>query len=347
MSLLLPVLVVLLQSTATDCDLSSQRPLFECDATLEFELELPMNTLMRKAKSRPVLDGELHYVNAGGETMSLDVEVTTRGHSRLEGCTFPPLSIIFHPKKAKGTVFAGQKKIKFVTQCKGHTRYLKFLRQEYGIYKAFNLLVDVSFRVRMLNVTFRDTEGKRRDEVRVAFLIESVKEVAERSGLQTVKQNRIASGQLDSRHAITYEVFQYMVANTDWSMLKGPGEEDCCHNGKVLAEPDSSTGWVVLPYDFDQAGLIGASYAQPDERLPIRSVRQRLFRGHCEYFDHLEDTIELFNRERAAIESALASGGISEKTRRKQADYIGNFYDIINDPKKRKRYVDDKCRGAR
>ncbi len=65
------------------------------------------------------------------------------------------------------------------------------------------------------------------------------------------------------------------------------------------------------------------------------------------YFDHLDETIALFNREREAIEAALASGGISEKTRVRQNDYVAKFYDIINDPRERKRYIEDRCRGRR
>ena len=347
MSLLLSTLVALLQSATMGCAAAAERPLFECDATLEFELELPMSTLLRRAEDRPLLDGKLRYVDANGEQVLLDVRITTRGHSRLDMCSFPPLSLLLDKKQVQETVFAGQKKLKIVTQCRRGASYLDFLRQEYGIYKAFSVVADPAFRVRMLNITFRDSKKKKRDDVQVAFFIESAKEVAERSQMEPVKLNQIPPQQLDAANSSIHELFQFLIANTDWSKTKGPGDEDCCHNGKVLSSPGSSSGWVVLPYDFDQAGLINAPYALPHERLPIRSVTQRLFRGRCEYFDYLDDTIALFNRECAAIESALASGGVSEKTDQRQYKYVGKFYDIINDPKKRQRYIDDRCRGKR
>ena len=81
--------------------------------------------------------------------------------------------------------------------------------------------------------------------------------------------------------------------------------------------------------------------------LPIRRVTQRLFRGRCANFDHLDETIALFNRARDAIESALASGGIAERTRARQIDYVGKFYDIINDPRDREWYIEERCRGQR
>lgn len=347
MSLLLPILVVLLQPAAADCGLDAKRPLFKCDAPLEFTLELPMKTLLRRADDRPVLDGKLHYTDEQGKQLEFDVQVTTRGHSRLEICKFPPLSVIFEKKQVKGTIFAGQKKLKIVTQCRSGDSYLDFLRHEYGIYKAYNIVAEPSFRARMLNITFRDTQRKYKEELHVAFFIESIKEVAARLDMEPVKLNKIPPVHLDAANSSIYELFQFLIANTDWSKSKGPGDEDCCHNGKVLRTPGTDVGWVVLPYDFDQAGLINVPYALPHEQLPIRSVTQRLFRGRCEFIDRMDATIEFFNRERQAIEAALVSGGLSEKRQRSQAKFLGRFYEIVNDPKLRQRHVDGRCRGSR
>jgi len=347
MSLLLPVLVILLQSPASDCDVTAKRPLFECDAPLEFILEVPTKTLLRRADDRPDLDGNLHYTDQHGNQLVFDVQVTTRGHSRLEICKFPPLSVSFKKKQVKGTIFAGQKKLKIVVQCRSGASYLDYLRHEYGIYKAYNVVAKPSFRVRMLNITFRDSQGKRKEDVHVAFFIESIREVADRLQLETVKLHKIPPVHLDAVNSSIYELFQFLIANTDWSKSKGPGDEACCHNGKVVREPDKDTGWFVLPYDFDQAGLINVPYAQPHERLPIRRVSQRLYRGRCEYLGYLDATIELFNRERQAIEAALASGGVSEKRQRNQAEYVAKFYEIVNDPELRERHIEGHCRGAR
>ncbi len=341
---LLPVLVLLLQPMAEVCSTSAEKPLFECDEAIAFELELPMKTLYRHAESRPDLDGLLRYVDSQGETLTFDVRVTTRGHSRLELCKFPPLSINFERKQVENTIFAGQNKLKIVTPCRRGERYKDYLHQEYGIYKAYSMVADLSFRVRMIEITFRDSEGKMKPEVKAAFFIESIKEVATRSGMETVKQNRIPPRHLDPANSSIFEMFQFLIANTDWSNTKGPGDENCCHNGKVLRAPGEELGWVVLPYDFDQAGLINTSYALPHDQLPIRRVSQRLFRGRCKNFDYLDETIALFNREREAIETALASGGLSRKVLSRQTDYVAKFYDIINDPGDRKRYIEDRCR---
>ena len=343
MPLSFQVLIAFLQATNAGCPLDADQPLFECDEVLEIELELPLRTLKREAEGRPELDAILRFTDADGQAVELEAKVTTRGHSRLEMCSFPPLSLLTKKGDVKDTLFAGQKKLKIVMPCQRGGRYLEYLRQEYGIYKAYEAVAEPAFRVRLLNITFRDSERDDSEEY-VAFFIESIKEVAERSGLERIKINRVDPERLDSRNSSIYELFQFMIANTDWSKSKGPGEEDCCHNGKVLAPPDSEDGWFVLPYDFDQSGIINTEYAVPSDNLSLRSVRQRLFRGRCDFIGEMDDTIALFNERRSDIEAALSSGGVTNYTDRSQRKFVDKFYEIVNDAKKRKKQIDDKCR---
>ena len=343
MPLSFQVLIAFLQATSAGCPLDADQPLFECDQVLELELELPLRTLKRQAEDRPELDAKVRYADATGQPVEFDAKVTTRGHSRLEMCSFPPLSLLMKKGDVKNTLFAGQKKLKIVMPCQRGGRYLEYLRQEYGIYKAYEVVAEPAFRVRMLNITFRDSEQDDSEES-VAFFIESINEVADRSELERVKLNRVDPARLDAQNSSIYELFQFMIANTDWSKSKGPGEEDCCHNGKVLAPPESENGWFVLPYDFDQSGIINTEYAVPSDNLSLRSVRQRLFRGRCEFIGEMDKTIALFNERRSEIEAALSAGGVTDRTDHSQRKFVDGFYKIVNDEKKRRKQIDDKCR---
>lgn len=306
-----------------------------------------MRQLLRRAKTKPIVDGQLYYVDASGSEHVIDVRVTTRGKSRLEHCSFPPLSISLNPAQVDATLFAGQSKLKIVTHCRNGSSYLRYLHQEFGIYRAYNSLSEHSFRVRMLNVTYRDSQIERRDDVRPAFFIESTAEVAERLGMTTVKTKSIRPEQLDPGESNIYELFQYMIANTDWSILKSTGTEFCCHNGKVIAKPDAMDDWVVLPYDFDQAGIINTRYALPADELRLRSVRQRLYRGRCRHSDQLDETVKLFNDRRQEIQAALAPHALTDRARRSALGYLETFYTIINDSTKLKKEVISVCRGGR
>ena len=316
-------------------------PLFAADEPLEITIEFPLRDVMRKAKSRPVVDGVASYANADGTVTSLPVTMSTRGKSRLSVCRFPPLALSVKKKAADGTVFEGQKSLKIVTHCQSHTLYRGYLLQEYGIYKAFNLLTDVSFRVRLLNVTYRDSESESFEVTEQAFFIESIREVAARNELERKKVATTRPGELDPGYATLTAMFHFMIGNTDWSVRKAPAGSNCCHNGQILGEPGQDSGWKVVPYDFDQAGLVDADYAEPADQLRLRSVRQRLWRGRCAHSEPLDDVIALFNDRREAMESALRVPGIRNASAAMK--YIDGFYKVINDPKKRQRSIDKRC----
>jgi len=341
----LPVLLLLAYQALVSASAipADSHPLFTSDETLGLVLEVPIRTLLRQSEKRPLLPGKLRYSDADGNEITLDIEITTRGHSRLEMCSFPPISILLQADKTDSTLFAGQHKLKIVTPCKNGSKFLGYLSQEYGIYKAYNLLSPYSFRVRWLNVTWRDSERKRRDEVQKAFFIESEQEAAQRLGMTTIKTPRIKVEQLDPEQTSIYGLFQYLIANTDWSIKKGPGTEDCCHNGKLIGYPGSQDHWVVLAYDFDQSGLINTDYAMPADHLGIRTVRSRLYRGRCLHNDRLADTISLFNERREAIEAALVPPALSPRTRKSAQSYIEDFYKTINDPQALSEKIINHC----
>ncbi|HEX9851703.1 MAG TPA: hypothetical protein VGA68_01765 [Woeseiaceae bacterium] len=321
-------------------------PLFASDTPLDLVFEFPVTTIVRKAESRPVVEGSVRYTDENGAAVTVGMTMTTRGKSRLEHCQFPPLSANFRDQERDGTLFEAQKKIKIVTQCRSGETYERYLLQEHGIYRAFNILTDKSFRVRLINATYRDSGGRKKDLVAPAFLLESDNEVADRLGMKEHDVSIINPEQLDPAHASLYALFQYLIANTDWSTIKGPGDEGCCHNGKVIVPPDSAAGWLVVPYDFDQAGIINTRYSLPAEELGIRSVRQRLYRGRCLNLDQLDATIAPFNAHRAELESALLPDIMQGKLRSNALRYIDEFYRTINDPLQREEKIENRCLGG-
>ncbi len=324
---------------------ASAAPLFESDETLPVVLELPVADVLRYAKDKPTVDAKLRYVEGDSET-ELSISVTTRGKYRLRNCRYPPLSLRIRKKQAASTIFEGQRRLKLVTPCRGTAEYRRYLDQEYAIYRTYNLLTDYSFRVRKLQVTFRDANGRRKDETHEAFFIEPTRSVAARLGMETVKIPRVTISQMDPQQLSIMTLFQYLIGNTDWSALKGPGDEDCCHNGKVISPANAADGWVVVPYDFDQAGIINARYATPGEKLRIRSVRQRVYRGFCRNIEPLDATIALFNEKRVEIEALFANATEKRGTNKSALRYIDSFYDIVNDTGKKTSKIVDACRDT-
>lgn len=341
-SLLLIGLISLAASGAS----ATENPLFRSHETLSLVLEFPLQELLRQKQDKATVPGVLRYTDVDGSDIVLDVGVSTRGNSRLDQCRYPPLRINLKKKQVADTLFSGQDKLKLVNLCRDSASYRRYLDQEYYLYRAYNLLSEYSFRVRMLEVTYRERAGRTKDTF-PAFFIESDEELANRLEMTPVKSQVVSPSQLDAAELAILTLFQFMIGNTDWSVQKGPGTEACCHNGKVVGPKDSLNSWVVAPYDFDQAGLINASYALPGEKLPIRSVRQRLYRGFCSGNAQLESTIALFNEKRSAIEALFTSSPTGTSTNKAALKYLQSFYRIIDDPKKTRKHLVDHCRGPR
>ena len=339
------VTAVLISAAALDV-YAAENPLFRSHDPQSLTLEFPLKELLRQKKAKATVSGVLQYTDDEGQSIALDVAVSTRGNSRLEQCRYPPLKLDLKKKQVTSTLFAGQNELKLVTLCRDTPTYRRYLRQEYTLYRAYTLLTDYSFRVRMLEVTFREPDGRQPNDAVPAFFIESDKEVAARLSMTRIKSNAIHHSQLDVEQLSILTLFQFMIGNTDWSVRKGPGSERCCHNGKLIGPPDSHRGYVVIPYDFDQSGLINTSYAMPHEALPIKSVRQRLYRGFCSGNSQLESTVALFNEKRSAIEKLFIDVPNGSSENKSALRYLRKSFAMINNPKNHQKQLINRCRDV-
>lgn len=319
--------------------------LFDSDEVLDVVIEVPIRNLKMQRHKNPQFTGTFRYSDASGKEQALAIEVTTRGNSRLEICDFPPLRITFNRDETQGTLFEGQRGLKFVTQCMDGSIGAGWVHLEHGIYSVYNLLSDHSYKSRKLNVIYRDTNSRRRDRVQPAFILEPDKQLAKRLGRERIRPPLVEPLQMSIMETARNVLFQYLIGNTDFGLKRGPKGEGCCHNGRVYARPGAADDWVTVPYDFDYAGIIDTKYALPDEKLPIRRVRTRLYRGFCWHNDLLPGVIELFNQNRNDIEAALLPTGLSKSKSRSVKKYIDDFYEIVNDSKQLQKHLIDKCRG--
>jgi hypothetical protein len=288
----------------------------------------------------------LQYTDGGGVPRQMTIGLSARGNSRLDVCDYPPLQVTIDREQANGTVFAGQHRLKMVTTCRGDRDAANWLLLEYGIYRAYNVITDYSYRVRRVEVTFHDSEAKRWERKQTAFFIEPTDEAAERLQREEIRPPRVNPEQFSKTQTAHNSLFQFLIANTDYAVKRGPSGEGCCHNGRVIATPGSENDWVVLPYDFDQAGLINTDYALPAEDFHIKSVRRRLYRGFCWHNEQLAESIVLFNARRDEIVAALLPDDLSKNQRGKAARYVGDFFDIVNDTERLQKQIIERCRGV-
>lgn len=322
--------------------------LFDDPSVMKVTLTGPWKTVKRNVKDDVMYPVKLDYIGADGQQHTLDVEVAPRGITRrLRVCKFPPLKIHFDKDKTKGTEFRGNKSLKLVTYCQANAKYEQYYVKEFLVYRIYNLLTDFSFRVRPMIIEYKDSEDDDDSITRFSFLIEDIDDVAERNN--DFKELSIASTphtKLDPATTSTFSLFQFMIGNLDWSATGGPKTDSCCHNFRLVGESNESIPRYGIPYDFDSSGLVNAHYAAPPDSLKMRNIRQRLYRGFCVFNDQLPESSRLLNEKKADIMALIDNNSYLDERYRKDAiNYIEDFYEILNNPKKFERYITDKCRG--
>ena len=260
---------------------------------------------------------------ADSTDLTEQIRITTRGQIRRKVCYMPPLKLNFH--NATSPRLYTLHSLKMVPGCKTGDYYEQLLLKEYLCYKIYNLITDMSFRVRLLHVNYEDDKGKKKPFMQYAFVIEDIAEMARRNHCKEWKGS-INTESTDRKHTTLVSIYEYLIANTDWAV-------PVSHNIKLLhLKKDSSSVPFIVAYDFDYAVLVNAEYAVPDEKLDIESVTQRLYRGFPRTMLELEEAFKIFNAQKDSIYSLIRNfEPLSSRNRKDMISYIDDFYKIIND----------------
>jgi len=202
------------------------------------------------------------------------------------------------------------------------------LLKEYLVYKIYNLLTDKSFRVRLLQLSYQDSAGKKSMITEHAFLVEDVKDLAKRNRCKLLKNEKVPTRSTDRNQMVLASVFEYMIGNTDWSVPEN-------HNIRLIKPKGDSTSIpYIVPYDFDFSGLVNTDYALPDERMGLKTVRERLYRGAPLTWDELAPVLDHFNQKKQDIYTMIESFGLlNDTTKKEMTDYLDEFYTTVNNQK--------------
>jgi hypothetical protein len=315
--------------------------LFLDDQPLEIDLFLDVKGLCREEgrSSCPDVSATLSYSLDGQQHQDIPVLVKTRGswRSKRDICSVPPLFLAFPEALTKTTLFAGQDLLPLTTHCNSkHTGYDEYVLKEYLAYRIYELFTDKSVRVRLVHVRYTNPTAKKLPDRHYGFLNEHFFSVAARNGAELWKPRHFDLSQSDPMEMATMELFQYMIGNTDFSALAQ-------HNIVLLRDPEGRV--TPLPFDFDFSGLVWAEYAGPPENLPLHSVRQRFYRGFCHQGLDWDALFEIFRVQRLPVYELIESvPGLSQQVRKSTHNYLKEFYEILDSPKKRQKKIVTVCR---
>ncbi len=302
--------------------------LFENDDILHIKLTGKLNELFTDRKENmayhPML---LQYQGKDSSLISNHIRAKARGNFRRlkENCKWPPIMLNF-PKKEKLKsllLFEKQNKLKLVVPCQGD----EYVIREWLVYKLYNLLTEKSFRARLAQVEFEDSAAQRKTETHYCILLEDEIAVAERNKTSLINKKQILMENTNRMEFTKMAVFQYMIANTDWSV-------PYLQNIKLLST-DVTKPLYAVPYDFDHAGIVNAPYAGAAPELEISSILERIYRGYCNKLrmDFIE-TFELFNQKKNDIYQVYTNCTLlNSKYLKFVTRFLDDFYKTINNDK--------------
>ena len=303
-------------------------------------LTLSMNFSIKEIKKNTVdsvyFPSILKFKNAEGAWDSIAIRIRARGNFRRANCFFPPIRMKMKKGDAEKTIFAGNKDFKLVLPCQTSKSGNDLIMKEYLAYKLLEPLTPYYFHTRLADITLTDKSGKPKTYTIKGFLIEDDDLIAHRFHGKIIEQ-QIHPMTLNDTASVVNDLFQYLVANTDWSSAMQ-------HNMKVIQlEPNKK---IPLAYDFDMAGLVNAPYATVNESLPISSVQQRLYRGFCRN----EATVQYVRSEYLRLEPELMKIISDHQSYFTAGDFSGikkfieEFYTTLKNDRKFKDAIISGCR---
>jgi len=304
------------------------------NATLTFNMK---NISAKRNKVGFIFAGIFACKLADSISVNDPVSLEIRGHFRRGYCDVVPLKIDFRGDPS-GELYH-LKSLKLVNACMVAKDYDQYLLKEYLCYKLYNLITDKSFRVRLLNLTYRDSSGKKKPFTQHAFLLENIKELAKRNNFSEWMGGNLHTDGAERRQTTIVSIFEYFIGNTDWSIPVQHNIDLILPNDNSLSRP------YAVPYDFDSSGMVNADYALPDGHLDIQSVRERLYRGLPRTIEEVNDVLAIFNKQKDNIYAAVNNFSLlTAGSRAEVIAYLDEFFTQINNPDEVKSIFVDNVR---
>mgnify|MGYP005666383939 CR=1 FL=1 len=283
-------------------------------------IELDLNTLMQNKKTNTYFPAKLSFKGPDGNQIEWDIKVRVRGRFRRMNCEFPPLMVDLPKKKVEAMGYGQNNTVKLVTHCDQNKKATEYLFREYLVYQLYRQLTDIHFETRLLRVTYRDSKSE--DElVTYGVFIEDVEALASRLNAKECKDCfGLTQADFDRSNLQIHDLFQYMVGNTDWSVLM-------CRNLKILTPKDKTAPKLVVPYDFDFSGLVNAGYAIPNPDFKLSDVRERIYIGADWSEAEWAETIAHFKQKRQELYDVIDRFELMNKKAKKNIKkYLDRFY---------------------
>ncbi len=289
----------------------------------EINIQADLSYLVENKKTfDEYIDGKFTFEPSEGVSQTLPVKIKCRGKYRRMKCEFPPFKLKFRKDDLTAHDLNEFNELKLVTHCIGVKEKGKdLILREFLAYKLYNILTPYSFRVQLVKVNYLNTKGRPKKIKGWGILIEDSDELAYRMGGEKFMEMGLPPEIYNPEQEKITALFNYMIGNTDWS----------CHMARNLEFIKySDTNIMVVPYDFDFAGLVNAPYAIPNYELGQKTLQDRVYMGQkCKASD-LEATFQHFIKKKEEMTSLIENANmLHSQSKVEMKNYLTSFFDII------------------
>ncbi len=309
---------------------------FEEEGTVEMKVYTDIRNLIAQKKSLNYVYATVNCTFPGGKVVDGQVRIKPRGHFRKENCRLSSLTFDFNNKEFPA--FSKLGTLKLVGGCGTSEKDEQYVLKEYLVYKIYNLLTDMSFRVRLMHVNYNDTKGKAKPYTQYAFFMEDIDDLAKRNKCRKKEEVNFAHHNLDRNQACFVYLFQYMIGNADWSM-------PFYHNIKLIVDrKDTLSKPYPVAYDFDMTGLVNPPYGGGNPELGQAKLTDRLYRGYQRSIEEIDAVAKIFCAKEEAIYSLVRDFSLlTAKNKNDMLVFLQDFFTQIKNKKRLKNICVDNA----
>ncbi len=309
--------------------------LFQSDRPLIITIRTDLMPLIHHpAEETQYQPAEVIYYDKGTAD-TLTTRIRIRGHFRKDtaNCDFPPLRLNFKKRDIRNTLFGPEDKFRIVTHCRTDENiFNQYVVREYLVYRIFNLLVPVSLKVRLAQITYADTGGRLNSFTRFGFFLEDEDQFATRFNMEELT-GKVTYNDINEKEGLLLAMFQFMIGNTDWII---PFSKNL-----ILLKNDNEI--YAIPYDFDYCGIVNTDYRNAYGFTSLTQP-QRVFKGKCYTEKELKAVFRIFNKSRRKIVNLVTTNRqLDEDSRRYMYNYLMSFYRLIHSRDTREKYFRVNC----
>ena len=310
---------------------------FDSEKLLKLSLSFDQRQFIKQKHKEEYQDAVLR-IFIDQEWIERDIRIRARGERRRVLCSLPPIKFNFKKVDSTDVYLGDETTLKLVTWCKDFGEYPDLVLKEFLVYKMYNVLTDFSYKVRLVEIEYIDTGRKNKSETRYGFLIEHLRDVANRNKAYELGKLNLTQKMLDKQLLSLMGVFHFMIGNTDWS-IQGP------HNVRFIRLKDvNRLAPIAIPYDFDYSGIVGADYAVPTEGLPIDDIRDRYYFVYCLPEDVMMESFELFKNKRDEIYQVVETfSPLDIRERDRMTRYLEGFFEILDSERLTRQRILNAC----